>query len=91
MMGRKLKKDELPQFSENLDYYRKIIEPWCREKNLSLHKAFEISRQSTNETEQQIYKTLSYLWHTQVGKWYLRDCFKGGKVRKEKSEDITIN
>lgn len=59
------------EIAELLEKFNTEILPWCQEKNLSLHNAFEITRK--NDTEK--YAILSALWSIQPGKEYLRDTF----------------
>lgn len=78
-MGRKKVSSE--RMHELLDEFKNNIMPWCEDNQLSLHKAFEISRTEAKE----IYSTLSELWSTAVGKAYLQSVFRsyGGIIRKK--------
>lgn len=78
MKNRRLPMDEMKAL---LDEFHATVEPWCRENNLSLHQAFELSRASDPEK----HRVLGRLWSTYAGKEFLRSRFRanGGKLRKE--------
>ena len=64
---------------ELMEKFHRIVEPWCETNEFSLHRAFEVSR----ESEPEIYHILSELWRTTSGKEYLRSLFssRGGVLR----------
>jgi hypothetical protein len=74
-MAKKITAERLRQL---LEEFNQTILPWCEENELSLHEAFERSR----ETDQEKYKVLSEIWGTYAGKMYLRSLFKerGGRA-----------
>lgn len=74
------KKVDPDQFAQLMDDFEKIVLPWCEENELSLHRAFELSREADPEK----YKVLSGLWGTLPGRSYLRSLFRsrGGTLRK---------
>lgn len=79
-MQKKLSSEELKSL---LDELNNTVIPWCEENELSLHRAFELSR----ETDPEKYEVLSRLWSTQFGKEYLRSCFqKHGGILHTKEE-----
>ncbi len=76
MGKRKIDSETLRQLLNDFD---SIVEPWCIENKLSLHQAFEISRENDKEK----YDILSNLWASKEGKYYLQVLFKssGGVLR----------
>lgn len=67
------------RMSELMDEFESIIVPWCKEGNLSLHQAFELSR----KVDSVKYGILHDLWYTSCGRAYLRSCFvrHGGRLK----------
>lgn len=68
----KAKWDEIIKLLE--EFEEKLV-PWCKENKLSLHKAFDLSR----ETDKEKYEILSGLYKTDVGKSFLKDHFNKEK------------
>lgn len=66
------------QSVELIDKLRNEIIPLCIENNFTLHQVFEYTRKYDRDK----YFILSQLWKTYFGKVYLRDCFRGGYIRK---------
>ena len=70
------------------DFHSQVV-PWCEECQLSLHNAFEISRNGTTNDDTMRYRILSELWQTKFGKAYLQSYFRsrGGTLRIKKDEN----
>lgn len=60
------------KFAELLNDFRQFVRPWCEENKLSLHQAFELSREGDPEK----YRVLSGLWKTLPGRAYLKSLFR---------------
>ncbi|MBQ5740068.1 MAG: hypothetical protein IIV78_06620 [Oscillospiraceae bacterium] len=67
-----MKRLETDEYKRLVEVFISDIAPWCKENGLSLHEAFEISRELMPER----YNVLSTLWATSFGKAYLRSYFK---------------
>ena len=78
------KKPDPQKSGQLLDDFKLNVLPWCEENRLSLHQAFELSREEDSEK----YRILSGLWATRVGKIYLRSLFqsRGGVARPRCTE-----
>ena len=76
-----MKKVDTKQIMMFVDIFIDQIQPWCQENKLSLHEAFELSREKDLEK----YKVLKGLWCTYFGREYLRSAFRssGGRLRSE--------
>lgn len=74
-----IKKRSAEEVYKLLADFDNTVLPWCKENELSLHQAFEISRKSDKEK----YTILTSLWHTYIGKAYLKSCFcsHGGRLK----------
>lgn len=64
------------------DFHSQVV-PWCEKYQLSLHNAFEESRNGTTDDDAMRYRIISELWRTKFGKTYLQSYFRsrGGRLR----------
>ena len=76
-----MKKVDASEMILLLDEFNKQVKPWCKEHRLSLHEAFELSREKDLEK----HEVLKGLWRTYLGREYLRSAFRsgGGRLRSE--------